>query len=129
MQSVLSGFGCVEPDLSGLECREPDLSFLECIEPDLSGLECIETDLSGLECIEPDLSGSGNWKYNYLRDHNFGFSSVECDFGIATETEFGFKNFTCVDKAKNSEEISDVWCLNEGKKSSTWRELEAVLEI
>ena len=95
-----------KPDLSGLECIEPDLSGLECIKPDLSGLVCIEPNLSGLECVESDLSGSGNWKYNYLRDHNFGFSSVECDFGRAAETEFSFKDFTCVDKVKASEEIS-----------------------
>ena len=86
-----------KPDLSGLECIEPDLSGLECIKPDLSGLVCIEPNLSGLECVDSDLSGSGNWKYNYLRDHNFGFSSVECDFGRAAETEFSFKDFTCVD--------------------------------
>ena len=72
--------------------------------------------MSGLECVEPDLSGSGNWKYNYLRDHNFDFGGVECDFGRAAETEFSFKDFTSVYKAKNSEEISDVWCQNEGKK-------------
>ena len=119
LQSVLSGLACVEPDLTGLEC----------IEPDLSGIVCIQPNLSGLESVEPDLSGSGNWKYNYLRDHNFGFGGVECDFGRAAETDFIFKDFTCVDKAKNSEEISDVWCPNEGKKSSTWRELEAVFRI
>ena len=102
--------------MSGLECIEPGLSGLECIEPDLSGFECLEPDLSGIECVEPDLSGSGNWKYNYLRDHNFGFGDVECDFSRAAETEFRIKDFTCVDKAKNSKEISDVWCQNEGKK-------------
>ena len=56
----------------------------------------------------------------------------ECHFSRAAGTEldhFSFNDLTCVDKAKNREEIFDIWCPNEGKESSTWKELEAVFRI